>query len=546
MPPLATPDPDGPTPTPTLNTSVLPALPTIGIDIPGEPVGRLREVRFEGNQAFSDEQLTDVVRPYLNRLVGPPELITLRDQIAARYQTAGYLATRVSIATPLLLDGVLRVQVREGALAESPCVRILERSAPLPARGEATCEAPAQPGRLHPSYVTARLPGADTGALNINTLRASLATLQRDARVHRLDAALTPSPQGAAMLDLVVWEASPWTLSGELGNGVSPSLGSVLGSVAFEHLNLTGRGDTLFTTLRAAEGLITAEGGYSLPVLGGYTRLGLAARGGWSEVVEAPFDELDLTGRTSTFELRMDVPLLRTQPNRSLELGFALVQRSSSSFVFGDPFAFADAGENGAYRLSIVRASQSWVGRSKQHALALRSTISVGTGLLEASNRASETAPDGNFLAWRGQAQWARTLRWRGTLLLLRGDLQLAANRLFSLESFTLGGVSSVRGYRENQVIRDSGVSAGIEARIPVLERGRHRLSLALFSDAGRAWNLGDDDVEALWSVGAGLRWDHRRVNVSLYAGQALSSRPPSAADSLQDNGIHLSIRTAR
>lgn len=542
--PLAPPSPLS-EPTPTLGNSVLPPLPALGIEDPDQALVMIDRIDFDGNNVLTAAELQDVVRPYLSREIGTFDLITLRDQVAARYQTAGYLATRVTLDTTSASQGQLLVRVREGVLEGDSCIRVLKPSSPAPPRGS-TCAPANRSGRLRPDYVRARLPAPEDGALNINTLRVALSNLQSDDRVQRLDAALTPAPSGDARLDLLVWENSPWRLSGELGNTVSPSLGGLLASATFEHLNLTGRGDSLSATLSASEGLFTAEGAYGRPVLGGHSRLVFAARGGWSEVVEEPFDALDLTGRTSTFEMRLDVPVPRTSPNRSLLLGFALVQRSSSSFVFGDPFAFTDGGDDGAYRLSIVRASQSWLRRSARQAVAVRSTFSVGTGLLEATDRAQDGAPDGNFLAWRGQTQWARTLRWRDTLLSVRGEVQFAADPLFGLEAFTLGGINSVRGYRENQLIRDSGISAGIEARIPVFKRGQHRLALALFSDAGRVWDVGDEQEDALWSVGAGLRWEHRRVNVSLYAGQALASRPSSEGGTLQDNGIHLSIRTAR
>ncbi|MEM9387552.1 MAG: ShlB/FhaC/HecB family hemolysin secretion/activation protein [Pseudomonadota bacterium] len=530
---------------PALGDSVLPPLPTIGITDTQASLVVVERIVFEGNFAFNDAELRDVVRPYLSRSLGESDLITLRDQIAAHYQTAGYLATRVTLISSSATEGLLRVRVREGNLEDESCIRVLRPSAPAPLR-DGACAPLAASGRLRPEYVRARLPGPEDGALNINTLRTALTSLQGDERVQRLDAALTPGTGGDAKLDLLVWETTPWRLSGELGNTVSPSLGGLLGGATVEHLNLTGRGDALSATVSASEGLFTAEGTYSRPVLGGRSRLVLAARGGWSEVVEAPFDALDLTGRTSTFELRLDVPVQGASPNRSLLLGFALVQRSSSAFVFGDPFAFTDGGDDGAYRLSIVRASQSWLRRSARQAIAWRSTFSVGTGLLEATDRTQNGAPDGNFLAWRGQTQWARTLPWRGTLLSVRGELQLAGDPLFGLEAFTLGGINSVRGYRENQLIRDSGISAGVEAQIPVLRRGPHRLALAFFSDAGRVWDVGDEQEDALWSIGAGLRWEHPRVTVSLYAGQALSSRPTAEEGTLQDDGIHLSIRTAR
>jgi hemolysin activation/secretion protein len=43
----------------------------------------------------------------------------------------------------------------------------------------------------------------------------------------------------------------------------------------------------------------------------------------------------------------------------------------------------------------------------------------------------------------------------RGDQYVLRNDLQLAKDPLLPLEQFTVGGASTVRGYRENQLVKD-------------------------------------------------------------------------------------------
>ena len=45
-------------------------------------------------------------------------------------------------------------------------------------------------------------------------------------------------------------------------------------------------------------------------------------------------------------------------------------------------------------------------------------------------------------------------------MLIVRQTLQLASEPLLNIEKFALGGINTVRGYRENQFVRDNGLAA--------------------------------------------------------------------------------------
>ena len=109
-----------------------------------------------------------------------------------------------------------------------------------------------------------------------------------------------------------------------------------------------------------------------------------------------------------------------------------------------------------------------------------------------------------------GQAQWARRLGVLDTELIARTDLQLAKEALLPLEQIAVGGRFSVRGYRENQLVRDNGWLASVEARIPVIRERRwaNYVQVAPFVDVGHAWNTNrpTPELTTLASVGLGLR----------------------------------------
>jgi hemolysin activation/secretion protein len=174
----------------------------------------------------------------------------------------------------------------------------------------------------------------------------------------------------------------------------------------------------------------------------------------------------------------------------------------------------------------------------------------VGTGLFDATTHSGST-PDSKFVSWLGQAQWVRRLGESGARVVLRGEAQWTEDRLLSMEKFSVGGVGSVRGYREDLQIGDRGWNTSLEFHIPVLEHapiipdsgGGGRVTLIPFIDAGRAWNIEGPKNDTLLSVGAGAAWDITPdVRASLFVGRGLINRPDPADDNIQDIGIHFSL----
>jgi hemolysin activation/secretion protein len=123
---------------------------------------------------------------------------------------------------------------------------------------------------------------------------------------------------------------------------------------------------------------------------------------------------------------------------------------------------------------------------------------------------------------------------------------------LLSVEKLAIGGARTVRGYRENQLVRDQGLIASLELRVPLLfdDSGESRvgLTLAPFVDFGIGKDkyigvpgLDDPRSDELFSVGAGLLWNWwKPLYVEVYYGADLKdAASDSGADSWQENGFH-------
>jgi hemolysin activation/secretion protein len=223
-------------------------------------------------------------------------------------------------------------------------------------------------------------------------------------------------------------------------------------------------------------------------------------------------------------------------------------RRESGTSILGQDFPLsAGADAKGRTGISAVRFFQDWTARDNDELFAFRSQFSVGLGAFNAT--VNSEAPDSRFLAWRGQGQWIRRLR-TDTFLLAKTDVQLANRTLLPLEQFGIGGGNSVRGYRQDILLGDNGISASAELRFPIIgrsDRGLGVLQVTPFVDVGTVWNssgIENFDRQMLMSVGTGLRWElGDTMSANFYWGIPLVD-VNSRGRTWQEKGLHFSVQS--
>ena len=251
----------------------------------------------------------------------------------------------------------------------------------------------------------------------------------------------------------------------------------------------------------------------------------------------------------------MRQPLYRT-PATELALELIGERLSNTTTLFGEPFSLEPGARNGETIVAAARAALQIVHRSQNQVIAARSRFSVGVDAL-GSTVHERSLPDSRFFSWLGQFQWVRRLaiselpQLSDTQLILRSDVQLADDALLTLEQIAVGGRYSVRGYRENTMVRDNAVIASLEARVPIVQNQpwADYVQLAPFFDYGRAWQSKGRTEEPRYisSVGIGLRWALTlrgavpvRPSFEVYWGHALQDVETSASSrDIQDEGVH-------
>ena len=408
--------------------------------------------------------------------------------------------------------------------------------------------------RLKPSYVRSRLAIAGKKPLNDKRILRALQLLQLNPLIESISAELgTGIRPGENLLEVTIKEAKTFDPSISFNNHASPGIGTFGRKVEIYEGNLLGYGDNITVNYVNTDGSNSFNFNYTLPINPRNGNLSLSYGSSDNDIIEKPFNKLDIESASRYYELTLRQPLKET-PNEELALGITLSRRESkiSSRILEaqgiSPNELSPGtNENGRTRLNAIRFFQDWSFRDSQQVFAVRSQFSIGLDAFNSTR--NDNSPDGRFYAWRGQMQWARLLA-PDTLLVLRGDIQFADRPLLSFEQFGLGGIDNIRGYGRDILLKDNGVFASVELRVPIARFSEtdSLLHLTPFVDFGGAWNRSGRDGNSnsepntLTSVGIGL---NLKLQDNLTArfdwGIPLVSISRDR-DSLQENGLYFSI----
>jgi hemolysin activation/secretion protein len=521
-----------------------------------QAVVEVKAFRFEGNTVFTNAQLLRApvaidnaeyganvrtrVGDYVGKTLATEDLEAIRQALTRLYVGAGYINSGAVLPDQTVEDGVITYKLVEGRLTD------------VNLQGNK---------RLRGSYVVSRIRRGAGPPLNIIRLRNQLELLRQNPNLTRITAELRPGAQpGEAYLDAQVAESNPLQLGAQVSNRRSPSIGAAQLELLASHRNLTGNGDVLalrygvntggFTDWQFA-GADDFSIDYTIPVTPADTTLTLSLTRTDSLVVEEPFDTLDITSESNSAAVTLRHPFYRWA-NGELAMFVSLAYRDNQTELLGQPFSFSPGADEGKSVVAPVRIGQELTTRSQVDAFALRSTFSIGTELFCATDNRGDDVPDGQYLAWLGQVQYVRRLNpntvdpLRDYQLVLRGSAQLASDPLLPIEQFAVGGIDTVRGYRENQIVRDIGVAGSIELHVPLIATagGSRILEIIPFVDLGYGQNESNPNSGTfLPSIGAGLQYTpSRHVTAQVYYGYALRDDVNRETDNLQDVGIHFNV----
>lgn len=432
----------------------------------------VQEIRVGDSEVLSPEEIRGIVGPLEGRRVTIAELFGAVNALNELYGERGCVTCRAFLPPQDVAGGVVRLQLVEGRLgalrvegAEHTRPGFVERRIRLPE------------GELF-----------DLGQLERELLRLNATTdLATRAR-------LEPG-EAFGMVDAVVQVREPPRWEGAIfaDNAGRDTIGEYrLGATAI-NASLTGRADPLTLSVYGAEGTRALSGSYSTPLGTRGTRATLFADYSEIEIVDGPFEVLDITGEAWSAALELSHPL-RITPELRVQ-GFASYGAKSSETDFGTA------------TITDIDVRTAGLGIDARHArpgrvLATRHFVSVGL---------DDGGGDHSFFKYNG-AVTGTLLFADGGAALLRALWQWSDLRnLPPAEQFQLGGTATVRGYEEGLLIGDRGWLASAEYQFPAVagaDVAGAPVRGLLFADAGAAFPDrpgGADADDYLYSVGLGV-----------------------------------------
>jgi hemolysin activation/secretion protein len=522
QPPVQTPKPL-PSPDELLNPSREPSSPQKEIPV----TGTITVNRFEvlGNTAFSQVELDQVLLPFTKRPITFSELLKARSLITDLYVNRGYITSGAFIPTQDLQNGVVKIQVIEGGLEEIKITGV---------------------ERLSPDYVRSRMNIATGAPLNRDRLIQALQVLQINPLIASVSAELSAGTRaGQNVLEVRVREAKSLNAQLSLDNNRAPSVGSLRRKVQVSEANLTGLGDTLSVGYSNTDGSNSYDLSYTLPINPYNGTIAFAFNNGNSNVLEKPFNILDIYANSTSYDFTFRQPIEQT-PSQEIALGFTASYRESLTSLLKIPFPLsAGADDNGVTKIAVLRAFQEFTQRSSQSVISLRSQFSLGLGGVLGSN-INTSFPDSRFVSWRGQSQYVNLLA-PDTFLLLRGDLQFGDRALLPSEQIGFGGQDTLRGYRQDVLLGDNGLNLSAELRVPILRipEWEGLLQIVPFVDAAAVWTSSGEansSSNTLLGTGLGLRWRvGNTLDLRLDYGIPLIS-VPNSRNTAQENGLYFNL----
>lgn len=482
----------------------------------------LKEVRIEGATLLDTGEAAAVTSPYLGKEISFENLEEIRHKLTQLLVSKGFINSGVILPDQEVVDGVIVMQVVAGGLTR---VEIEGNS------------------QYSTAWLEKKLRRGSTGAFNIYTLQENLQLLQFDRPVKRIHAELKAGDiPGESILAAKIEEKFPLGATLNFSNNAPPSTGSYHGDLTLTYFNLLGRGDFFEGTIGRTGGKTDYGFRAAIPLNSYDTTVEAYYSKGSSTIIEEDFEDLDIENESETYGLKLLQPFYLSL-NSQLTLALAGERRRSESYLLDIPFSFSPGVVDGLAVTSVIRVSQEYIYRSNVDVFALASSFNFGIDAFHPTIHQDGYA-DGEYFSWLGQLRYIRQLN--GSQVVARLDTQLTNDRLLPMEKFAVGGLNSVRGYRNGYLVRDNGVSGTLEGRIPLYGTvNATGLSFIPFYDFGYARDSSPHaaDGEFIHSVGAGFRWSPiSSLSAEVYYGHALKLPDDFEKTDPQDEGLHFTL----
>jgi len=252
----------------------------------------LRDVAITGNTVLDQAAIRGVVDPYIGKPVTTADLEEIRRRFTLLFINRGYVNSGAVIPDQNVVDGVVAFRFVEGRVNDIEVVGT---------------------DHFNPEYFSSRLAHGTGSPFNIENLGREQQILLQSPLVKRLNLELLPGPEpGEARLHADVLEANRYSLSAQIADDQSPTVGAVRGQLQGSMANILGVGDILTAQYGRSQGLNDGYVGYTLPIDSEDTRVSLRYDKNGVVVIAPELSQVHVTSSFYSVGVGLSRPVYRT------------------------------------------------------------------------------------------------------------------------------------------------------------------------------------------------------------------------------------------
>lgn len=449
------------------------------------PVKTLKVEKFvvEGNSYLTAEEIQSVVSGYEGQELSLAQMKEVANLLTDLYREKGYVLVRAIVPKQNFGSGPVSIQVLEGKV------------------GDITVE-----GAKHYSedFIRRNIEQATVdGVFQTDRFQRHLLLLN-DYHDLNAQALVKPGADGVADIVIKVEDDSPVHFGLDYNNYGIPETGEHRFGLTLDAGNIFTEADEF--RFRGVLQTPTDETStffqlrYGLPVNLNGTRMGVEYQRGSFSSGDGLAQILDVRGDADIISGFASHALSRTLSHSS-DLALTLSHKDVRNNIFGDvPLSR----EN--YLTSRFDYRGDWRGTSGRSLLQASWTQGYGG---DGGDLVSNIRADDSFTKFNVDAIRIQNLT-PGLYGVIRGSGQLSFDPLYSIEQYALGGVSTVRGYTQAELLGDSGYSVSAELRWSPMIDDPEIFQMVFFVDHGgvslKNQFPGELPVDSLTGAGFGFR----------------------------------------
>jgi hemolysin activation/secretion protein len=491
----------------------------------------VRQIAFRGNKVLRTSALQVVAAEYLNKQLSAADIEELRIALTRQYTDRGYINSGVILdPNAPYHDGKLSFVAIEGHIKD---VRVHGLK------------------HLRAAYAVERLRASSDEVLNTNQLRERFQGLLDDPLFTRINSRIEPGAElGEAILDVDIERAKPYSMSVASNNYRPPSIGEKAYDVAGALRDLTGWGDVIDADVT---GPIEFSGGvgysvdWQVPLNHYGSLIAISAARSQTVITEEPLAPLDIRSKIDRAELRFTQPLVATR-SQQFKIGVGVSRETDATTLAEEAFSFLPGADNGVTRSNTVRVAPDYSYRSEHQYFGVRITWLHAALLDQSTQPVAYSQPAPRYQVWTGQIHYLLEFSPLPFEFEPRATIQHTGAIISDLHELEIGGINSVRGFREDEILLSNAKILNFDLRWLALPAGnsiRPGLTLGTFFDWAKGYNIGEPtDKSTFSSCGVTGRAKWRHVQADLAYGIPLI-KPEFVSQqhgSWQDHGIHAQI----